>query len=136
MTAYIESDGMRLRRKVRAVVLNEQGEVLLVRPHGYREGEWTLAGGGVEEGESPIEAMRREIGEELGVTLEEGFQMLPVSNRFIYTSEHKSRRALDHDGQDATMFAVQLPSDSSDEHTSELQSLMRISYSVFCLKKT
>src|SRR3546814_11612156 len=111
MTAYIESDGMRLRRKVRAVVLNEQGEVLLVRPHGYREGEWTLAGGGVEEGESPIEAMRREIGEELGVTLEEGFQMLPVSNRFIYTSEHKSRRALDHDGQDATMFAVQLPSD-------------------------
>src|SRR3546814_12592848 len=53
----------------------------------------------------------REIGEELGVTLEEGFQMLPVSNRFIYTSEHMSRRALDHDGQDATMFAVQLPSD-------------------------
>src|SRR3546814_10974896 len=78
MTAYIESDGMRLRRKVRAVVLNEQGEVLLVRPHGYREGEWTLAGGGVEEGESPLEAMRREIGEELGVTLEEGFQKIGV----------------------------------------------------------
>src|SRR3546814_16620442 len=111
MTAYIESDGMRLRRKVRAVVLNEQGEVLLVRPHGYREGEWTLAGGGVEEGESPIEAMRREIGEELGVTLEEGFQMLPVSNRFIYTSEHTSRRDLDHAGQDATMFAVPLPTE-------------------------
>src|SRR3546814_6496199 len=120
MTAYIESDGMRLRRKVRAVVLNEQGEVLLVRPHGYREGEWTLAGGGVAEGESPIEAMRQEIGEELGVTLEEGFPMLPVSNRFIYTSEHKSRRDLDHDGQDATMFAVR-----SEEHTSELQSLLR-----------
>src|SRR3546814_7327546 len=26
--------------------------------------------------------------------------------------------------------------DRSDEHTSELQSLMRISYAVFCLKKT
>src|SRR3546814_9728932 len=26
--------------------------------------------------------------------------------------------------------------DSSEEHTSELQSLMRISYAVFCLKKT
>src|SRR3546814_10522952 len=28
-----------------------------------------------------------------------------------------------------------LPDDRSEEHTSELQSLMRISYAVFCLKK-
>src|SRR3546814_2522095 len=28
------------------------------------------------------------------------------------------------------------PHDRSEEHTSELQSLMRISYAVFCLKKT
>src|SRR3546814_8863565 len=28
-----------------------------------------------------------------------------------------------------------LPKDRSEEHTSELQSLMRISYAVFCLKK-
>src|SRR3546814_2281822 len=28
------------------------------------------------------------------------------------------------------------PSQRSEEHTSELQSLMRISYAVFCLKKT
>src|SRR3546814_9132384 len=28
-----------------------------------------------------------------------------------------------------------LPRDRSEEHTSELQSLMRISYAVFCLKK-
>src|SRR3546814_6339071 len=30
---------------------------------------------------------------------------------------------------------VQRPEDRSEEHTSELQSLMRISYAVFCLKK-
>ena len=78
MTAYIESDGLRLRRKVRALVLNENDEVLLVRPHGYRDGEWTLAGGGVEEGESPVEAMRRELAEELGVGLEAELSELPV----------------------------------------------------------
>src|SRR3546814_1110626 len=34
-------------------------------------------------------------------------------------------------------FSVSLPSPKrSEEHTSELQSLMRISYAVFCLKKT
>src|SRR3546814_1060925 len=30
---------------------------------------------------------------------------------------------------------ARLPSSRSEEHTSELQSLMRISYAVFCLKK-
>src|SRR3546814_2017355 len=36
----------------------------------------------------------------------------------------------------ATPFAALLPLLRSEEHTSELQSLMRISYAVFCLKKT
>src|SRR3546814_10861473 len=42
---------------------------------------------------------------------------------------------------DALGFAPELvviaapPRDRSEEHTSELQSLMRISYAVFCLKK-
>src|SRR3546814_4701364 len=32
-------------------------------------------------------------------------------------------------------WAIGLPTMRSEEHTSELQSLMRISYAVFCLKK-
>src|SRR3546814_2904784 len=36
---------------------------------------------------------------------------------------------------DAAGFAAQVPELRSEEHTSELQSLMRISYAVFCLKK-
>src|SRR3546814_10004888 len=32
-------------------------------------------------------------------------------------------------------FVIALPVVRSEEHTSELQSLMRISYAVFCLKK-
>src|SRR3546814_9580925 len=38
------------------------------------------------------------------------------------------------DLQDARRFGWKVP-DRSEEHTSELQSLMRISYAVFCLKK-
>src|SRR3546814_1305638 len=33
------------------------------------------------------------------------------------------------------LHALELGDDRSEEHTSELQSLMRISYAVFCLKK-
>src|SRR3546814_7566119 len=39
---------------------------------------------------------------------------------------------IEHDGDTIT---VRNPAGRSEEHTSELQSLMRISYAVFCLKK-
>src|SRR3546814_9473371 len=35
----------------------------------------------------------------------------------------------------AMQYPVEIPGVRSEEHTSELQSLMRISYAVFCLKK-
>src|SRR3546814_2610776 len=38
-------------------------------------------------------------------------------------------------GETAESALLFLPSERSEEHTSELQSLMRISYAVFCLKK-
>ncbi len=109
MAVFTHEGGLKLRQKVRAIVVNDHDEFLLVRPHGYGEGEWTLAGGGVEQGETLHQAMRREIAEELGLILEEELEQLPVGNRFIYSAEHKAKRALDHDGQDAAMFAVRLP---------------------------
>src|SRR3546814_20105154 len=51
------------------------------------------------------------------------------------------RQGEGHDGQDdvlkvaAAPAAHQQPGKRSEEHTSELQSLMRNSYAVFCLKK-
>src|SRR3546814_4192980 len=41
------------------------------------------------------------------------------------------------DGEDVSVldYLTGPPRDRSEEHTSELQSLMRISYAVFCLKK-
>src|SRR3546814_2239303 len=52
-----------------------------------------------------------------------------VLDRAIPRSE--ARRAV----QDAAGFLVELGQERSEEHTSELPSLMRISYAVFCLKK-
>lgn len=113
MAAFIHDAGLKLRQKVRAIVMNDDGNFLLVRPHGYGDDEWTLAGGGVENGESALQAMRREIAEELGVALQEDLEQLPVGNRFIYSAEHKAKRGLDHDGQDAAMFVIRLPSDAA-----------------------
>src|SRR3546814_3687579 len=56
---------------------------------------------------------------------------------------HGARVAVEHDHVEAADVHAQLQRrggddsvDRSEEHTSELQSLMRISYAVFCLKKT
>jgi len=51
----------------RAVVINQKDEVMLVR-HRYEPG-WQLPGGGVESGESPVEALRRELIEEAGIRM-------------------------------------------------------------------
>src|SRR3546814_8872453 len=37
--------------------------------------------------------------------------------------------------ENSRRFSAELAAERSEEHTSELQSLMRISYAVFCLKK-
>src|SRR3546814_5819946 len=49
-----------------------------------------------------------------------------------YATEDDLRRAY---GERITLVEESLKTSRSEEHTSELQSLMRISYAVFCLKK-
>src|SRR3546814_1720928 len=46
-----------------------------------------------------------------------------------------SPRCAGRDSSAAPFLVVFLGAERSEEHTSELQSLMRISYAVFCLKK-
>lgn len=58
---------MRIRQAARAIVIDPQQRVLLVRfefPSGTR---WALPGGGIEPDETPEDAVRRELIEEVGL---------------------------------------------------------------------
>src|SRR3546814_10872819 len=57
----------------------------------------------------------------------------PSTTRF--SSGHSSRKASWPNGLDSSTKLACAPPARSEEHTSELQSLMRISYAVFCVKK-
>src|SRR3546814_21139412 len=54
-------------------------------------------------------------------------QAAPDTRRIVTPDEVRDRRA--------DLYGRAFAADRSEEHTSELQSLMRISYAVFCLKK-
>src|SRR3546814_10087416 len=60
-------------------------------------------------------------------------QLLEKCRRIVLRRvEHRAVRGIPASREQAGAFVVV---DRSEEHTSELQSLMRISYAVFCLKK-
>src|SRR3546814_2917519 len=53
----------------------------------------------------------------------------------VFVLTHHARPPLEMDGGTTFHFVTGGIHERSEEHTSELQSLMRISYAVFCLKK-
>ena len=54
-----------------AVIFNDQKQVLLLK-HRFRAGSgWGLPGGFLERGEQPMDCLRRELREEIGLELEE-----------------------------------------------------------------
>ena len=60
---------LRIREAVRAILLTPRHEILLVRFEFPQKHVWALPGGGIDPGETPQEALRRELLEELGYDL-------------------------------------------------------------------
>lgn len=72
---------MRIRSAVRAVVLDPADRILLVRFEFPDASLWGAPGGGVDEGETLEDAIRRELSEEVGL---DGIELGP----WIWTREH------------------------------------------------
>jgi nucleoside triphosphatase len=79
------------------VVENRRGEVLLCRMpegRGVFPGEWGLPGGGIETGETVGEALRREILEEVGLSLELAEPLFFTDGTYVKTFPGGERRSL------------------------------------------
>ncbi|MBN1427167.1 MAG: NUDIX domain-containing protein [Anaerolineae bacterium] len=79
------------RQAVRAILLTPQREILLLRIHppGASEHFWITPGGGIEPGETIEEGLRRELGEELGLT---EFEIGPLVWRRQHTFDWAEER--------------------------------------------
>ena len=68
---------------VAAVILRGEEVLVTRRPRGgHMAGKWEFPGGKIEEGETPQEALRREIREELGCRVIVGRRILRVAYRY------------------------------------------------------
>src|SRR3546814_4369094 len=74
-------------------------------------------------------------GEEREMLVFETLTLAPIDRRLIERNLLGAEEAEWLDAYHARVRAAIGPQLRSEEHTSELQSLMRISYAVFCLKK-
>ena len=93
------SRGLRLRRAARALLVDPQQRVLLVRFDFGGRIIWALPGGGLDPGESVEHGLRRELAEELGLM---EFTLGP----HVWNREHIIPMITGHDGQRDTIHLV------------------------------
>jgi mutator protein MutT len=68
---FIRSTNTRFTVTAGAIIFNEAGEVLLLK-HLFRAGSgWGLPGGFLKPGEQPLDALRRELNEEIGLEIQD-----------------------------------------------------------------
>jgi ADP-ribose pyrophosphatase YjhB (NUDIX family) len=112
----------RLRSAVRALVMDADDHILMVRlvyPHGAF---WVLPGGGIDDGESVTDALRRELREETGL-------VDPVIDGHVWNRLHEFRlvdtAGVEWHGQRESVFLVRTerfvinPSMSAEELRAE-----------------
>jgi mutator protein MutT len=115
---------MRIRNVAKTIILDTSGKVLLMRrskDDTTRPGEWDFPGGGLEESESPLDAVVREAKEEAGLTLQRDALKLvyattslsiddPVQsfNRFVFAAALPEGQVpqLSHEHEEFGWFSV------------------------------
>nr|WP_274636665.1 NUDIX hydrolase [Microbacterium bovistercoris] len=73
---------MDLRVAAYAVIIDADDRILLSHWTQGRRPAWTMPGGGLEDGEDPVEAARREVREETGYRVDVG-ELLGIHSRVI-----------------------------------------------------
>lgn len=100
------------------VFVNNEGMILLNRRADASSEMWECIGGGIEEGESALDAIKREVREEVGYNLDERVDALTHLNTFEY--ENGMTRATVY-AFEASYPGVEKFSDSDETYVRDLK---------------
>lgn len=111
-------DELPYRQSTLAAIVNDDGLFLLVNKSSYQEDQWSFPGGGVDDGETPDEAIVREMFEELNST---NFQVVAKSvNKVRYEWPNEvveqifTKKGIYMRGQELTQFWVKFLGKSNE----------------------
>lgn len=103
--------GLPYRRGVIGIIRNKKDKFLIVQMVGYNENEWRFPGGGIENGETPEEAIMRELKEELGTDNFILVKRSSILNRYDWSDEvikmQYKKRGEYYRGQEQIQFLLE-----------------------------
>ncbi|MCS7091726.1 MAG: NUDIX domain-containing protein [Patescibacteria group bacterium] len=106
------------RRGVIGVITNKEREILIVQMIAYGVNDWRFPGGGIEDGESPENALLRELGEELGTDKFIIKKRSTILNRYEWSNEmvqkQYRKRKRYYRGQEQIQFLVEFTGEKFD----------------------
>jgi putative (di)nucleoside polyphosphate hydrolase len=115
------SSNLPYRKNVAAFILNDEGKILTCR-RADRYKDWQLPQGGIDEGESPPDAIRRELMEEVGLKRAALIGSLPEPIRYDWPPDLHKRGFM---GQEQYFFIFRAPlgwkPDFSQHHEKEFE---------------
>jgi len=111
------------RNKINAVITNKEGEFLLVQLNAYDENQWNTPGGGIKNGETPEDALSRELKEELGITKFEIIEKSKITDKYDFPDsllvKWLKKGEIKYKGQIQTQFIVKFTGKKEDIKTQE-----------------
>lgn len=103
---------MRIRKSVGAFVVDKKGRFLLLKTRGMTRVYWDILKGGVKENESPEEALKRELKEELGTEKFDEIKKLNLS--FTFRFPRSIRNRIKFDEESVELFLVKFSGEEKD----------------------
>ncbi len=114
-------DKLIYRQSTSALILGKLGRILIVQKSSYKDNEWDIPGGGIEEGEKPEVAIVRELSEELGSDKFDVIKTSKQTDRYEWPDDVINKRILEKKqffrGQERTQFLVKFTGEESEIKT-------------------